>query len=67
MSSPITNRPVTVAIVGARHRSIVYADYALKHPEQMQVVAVAEPQAARRAVAAQRYGIAADRQFASFD
>jgi len=66
MSSPITDRPVTVAIVGAGHRSMVYADYALKHPDRMKVVAVAEPAAARRLAAASRHGIPANGQFTSF-
>ncbi|MDD4891085.1 MAG: Gfo/Idh/MocA family oxidoreductase [Phycisphaerae bacterium] len=67
MSSPIVNRPVTVAIVGAGHRSIVYADYARNHPDLMTVVVVADPMAARREAAARRYGIPASGQFASFD
>lgn len=35
--------PIAVAVVGAGNRGAAYAQYALEHPEQAQVVAVAEP------------------------
>ena len=42
-------------------RGFVYAAYALDHADRMQVVAVAEPRAFRRAEFAARFGVAADR------
>lgn len=41
-------RPVKVLLIGAGHRGMIYADYALKYPDEMQVVGVAEPNAKRR-------------------
>ena len=41
-------KKVTVALIGAGLRGVNYLDYALQHPGELQVVAVAEPNAARR-------------------
>lgn len=37
------SRPVTVILIGAGHRGSIYADYALKNPREMNVVALADP------------------------
>jgi predicted dehydrogenase len=36
-------QPVTLLIIGAGSRGKVYANYALKHPEQAQVIGIADP------------------------
>jgi predicted dehydrogenase len=36
-------RPVTVILIGAGHRGSIYADYAVKNPKEMNIVAVADP------------------------
>ena len=59
--------PVTLAIVGAGKRGEAYADYARKHPEQLKVVAVAEPRALLRGRMAQAHGIPEDRCFESYE
>lgn len=59
--------PVSVVIVGAGSRAMNYAGYALKHPEEMTVVGVVEPDAGRRAHTADLYGLAADRCFESVE
>ncbi|OPH56565.1 oxidoreductase [Paenibacillus ferrarius] len=41
-------RKITVALIGAGQRGVNYAGYALEHPDQLQVVAVAEPNTSRR-------------------
>ncbi|WP_054025969.1 Gfo/Idh/MocA family protein [Bacillus sp. FJAT-28004] len=41
-------KKVTVAIIGAGLRGVNYLEYALQHPNELQVVAVAEPVAERR-------------------
>ncbi|MEC0230281.1 Gfo/Idh/MocA family protein [Paenibacillus alba] len=41
-------RKITVALIGAGQRGVNYAGYALEHPDQLQVVAVAEPNMSRR-------------------
>ena len=51
------DQPVTIAILGAGNRSLVYSEYALQHPDEMQVVAVADPDEIRRHKAAERFNI----------
>ncbi len=36
-------RPVTVILIGAGHRGNIYADYAMKYPDELTIMAVAEP------------------------
>lgn len=57
---------VTAAVVGAGDRSRLYAKYALTHPDQLKIVAVAEPHPARRAKLAEEHGIQPENQFASW-
>jgi len=62
----VTEGPVLVAAVSAGNRSRVYSGFALKNPEQMRVVAVAEPNVIRREAFAEKYGIPPEMRFASF-
>ncbi|HEX6989971.1 MAG TPA: Gfo/Idh/MocA family oxidoreductase [Bacillota bacterium] len=56
--------PVALAVVGAGNRGAdVYARYALEHPDQARVVAVAEPDPGRRRALARAHGIPAGRCF----
>lgn len=48
MTSPQGQGPLKVAVVGPGHRGILYASYALTHPDQMRITAVVEPQPHRR-------------------
>ncbi len=57
--------PVSAVVIGAGHRSILYASYAEKHPEQLKIVGIAEPNDVRREKAAARFGIPGDRCFRS--
>ncbi len=52
--------PVTAVIVGGGHRSIIYADYSLTHPDELKIVGIADPNAERRQFAAARYGFSED-------
>ena len=56
----MADQPVTVVIVGAGHRSIGYARYALDHPEAMKIVGVADPIELRRAKTAKVFGLTAE-------
>ena len=50
--------PIRVALLGAGNRGkYVYADWAKQHPNQMKIVAVAEPNDARRQVIIDEHGI----------
>ncbi len=51
-------KPVTAILVGAGHRGTIYADYALKNPGELKIVAVADPVRARIEKAAADHGIA---------
>lgn len=55
--------PVTLAIVGAGKRGEAYADYAVRHPERLRVVAVAEPREMLRQRMAAAHGIPPERCF----
>ena len=59
-------QPVTVAVVGAGDRSRLYVKYAQQHPDQLRVVAVAEPHAARRNRMAEEHGVPEANRFDSW-
>ncbi len=50
-------------IVGAGHRALVYSSYAKNHPDELQIVGVAEPHDLRRARVAELYDIPPERCF----
>ena len=50
-------RQITAVIVGGGHRSVIYADHALEHPEELKIVGIAEPNPERREMCRLRYGI----------
>lgn len=60
------SKPLEVAVIGAGHRSVIYADYALSHPDRMKIVAVADPDEVRRTHFARAHDIFAERQFRSY-
>lgn len=50
-------KPVTVVLIGAGHRGSIYADYAVKNPGEMQIVAVADSNYKRRNAIRHRHKI----------
>lgn len=56
---------LTAVIIGAGHRALTYASYAQHHPDELQIVGVADPIAERRQLVADLYDLAPDRCFAS--
>lgn len=50
-------KKITAVIVGAGHRSMLYSRYALAHPDEFQIVGVADPDPFRRAQAAEQFSI----------
>lgn len=50
-------QPVTAIVLGAGARGRIYADYAKAHPDELRIVAVAEPKADRRARFARDYSV----------
>lgn len=61
-------KQVTSILIGAGLRGgYVYSQYALDHPDEFRVVAVAEPDQKRREEFAQKHGIPKERQFTSYE
>ncbi len=54
--SKLSPKPVTAIVVGAGHRGLVYASYALEHPDRLKIVGVADPNPIRRQQVRQLYG-----------
>ncbi|KIL40764.1 oxidoreductase [Gordoniibacillus kamchatkensis] len=54
-------------MVGAGHRSLLYASYAQHHPDKLRVAGVVEPDPVRRKMTAERFGLEEDRCFSSVD
>lgn len=56
-------KPVTAIVIGAGARGNVYGDYAVEYPDQLDVVAVAEPVDLRRLRFSKKHNIAPENQF----
>src|SRR5664279_3759645 len=57
--------PLTAIIVGAGHRSLLCASYALQHPEDFKIVGVADPNEYRRKQTAEIHGFGTEMCFES--
>ncbi|WP_051620795.1 Gfo/Idh/MocA family protein [Paenibacillus sp. UNC451MF] len=60
-------QPIKVVIVGAGHRSLIYASYAKRHPEHMKIVGVVEPDIERRNLTKERFDIPMENCFADLE
>lgn len=56
---------LTAVLIGAGHRALTYASYAQHHPDELQIVGVADPIAQRRQLVADLYDLPVERCFAS--
>ena len=61
------SEPITVIVLGAGNRGRVYASYAERHPEDVRVVAVAEPKDAYRNALADRHGLSRENTFVAWE
>ncbi len=52
----MANTPITAVIVGGGHRAVIYADYSLKHPDELKIVGIADPDPERREMCRLKYG-----------
>ena len=59
--------PITAVVMGAGSRGEIYAGYALRHPEELKIVAVAEPRPDRLKQLADAHGIAPENCFSSWE
>ena len=57
--------PLSAIIVGAGHRGMAYGSYALSHPDELQIVGVADPCERRRQRAAKAFGLKPEQCFES--
>src|SRR5690606_37820559 len=62
-----TKKPITAIVVGAGHRGMLYASYALTHPEELEIVGVVEPDDVRRKRAAKAHDLPASHCFRTLD
>ncbi len=51
------SKPLRAIIVGAGHRALTYARYALSHPDELQIVGVADPTPLRRQQTAAQFDL----------
>lgn len=58
-------QPVTAVIVGAGHRSMVMAGYALQKPDELRIVGVADPDELRRRRTAEEFGLVPEQCYES--
>lgn len=61
------DKPITVITIGAGNRGNVYGNYALKYPEEMDIVGVAEPIPLRNQRYAQKHGIPDTQRFSTWE
>ena len=59
-------KPVTAVVLGTGSRGSVYAGYAKEHPEQLQIIAVADPREDRRNMLADKLNLSQSARFASW-
>lgn len=59
------SKKVTAIIVGAGHRSLLYSGYALSHPDELEIVGIADPDPLRRSKAAAMFQIPEEHCFES--
>lgn len=60
-------KPITAIIVGGGHRSFIYADYSLNHPDELKIVGIADPDKTRRDDAVKKYGFPSENCFRDAD
>ena len=55
--------PLSAVIIGAGHRALTYASYAEAHPEELEIVGMADPTPLRRQQTGDRFKIPEDRRY----
>jgi predicted dehydrogenase len=60
-------RPVTAILIGAGHRGTIYADYALKSPDEFKIVGVADPNQLRAEKMARQHKISPQNCFKNWE
>lgn len=60
-------KPVTAVVLGAGNRGSIYARYAKEHPDELQIVAIAEPRQDRLDRLADELNVPAENRFESWE
>ena len=58
-------QPLTAVIVGAGHRAVIYANFALANPDKLKIVGIADPNPLRREWCRKTYGFSEENMFES--
>jgi predicted dehydrogenase len=61
------DRPLTAIVMGAGTRGTIYGKYALRYPDQLNIVGVAEPLCKRKSQYAELHDIPEDNQFVTWE
>ena len=56
-------KPITAVVIGAGSRGSIYAGYAKDHPEELNIIAIAEPRRDRLDVLAEEVGVPTEHRF----
>lgn len=67
MSNNTAHRPITIVAIGAGNRTNKYLEYAVRHPERLQLVGVVELNDIRRRAVAEKFGLKAEQCFTDYD
>ena len=59
-------KPITAIVLGAGSRGSIYAGYAKDHPEELKIVAIAEPRLERLDALAEEVGVPAENRFSDW-
>ena len=59
-------KPITAIVLGAGSRGSIYAGYAKEHPEELKIVAIAEPRQDRLDSLAEEVGVPTERRFSDW-
>ena len=60
-------KPIPAVVLGAGSRGSIYASYAKEHPEELQIIAIAEPRRDRLDALAEEVGVPREYRFASWE
>jgi len=60
-------KKLSAVVVGFGGRGATYAKYAMEHPQELEILAVADPNPTRRETAAQRHGIPEEKLYTTWE
>ena len=63
----VIQKPITAILIGAGHRGNIYADYALRKPGELKIIAVADPEKERRNRIMKWHKLSPEKVFSSWE